>query len=459
MKYFNILLLLLILKIFPLKTKIILYNEEENIGLLKINNSMDLINLNNEILHEFESVLNNINTNIIRVLILTNFDEEESLISQDIIGKHISSLYIEKSELEKEEIKLLNKIQEFPIPIIAALKGHIIGRFFDISLICDFRICSNNTNFGYPRLSIKKLKELINIGNAKKLVLTSQIIKANEAFRIGLVNNIYEENNLLLEAKKLANIISNNDLNAIKHCKKSIDNGIKVNIDKALTFEEKFFGDCFESSGQKERMTNFLNKNNYKNDIKNIIIKSPNKLPSKKTKWYIFLAGPIQGAPEWQNQIPNINAEVILLSPRRENYENFNYSEQVNWETISLRIADIILFWIPEEKEKIKNHEYAQTTRTEFGEYLARGKKIVIGVNNNFLGRRYIQSKCEQYGIKKLHDNLNDCIIEIEQYINQYKNQATFYTSDTHFGSERALTLSQRPFKSVKEMDWKMIEN
>ena len=143
-------------------------------------------------------------------------------------------------------------------------------------------------------------------------------------------------------------------------------------------------------------MRNFINKNikNKKsNIIKNVIIKSPNNLPSRKIKWYIFLAGPIQGAPEWQNNIPNINAEVILLSPRRDNYDNFNYDEQVKWETECLRIADIILFWIPESIENIEGHDYAQTTRTEFGEYLARGKKIIIGINNIFPGKRYFESK------------------------------------------------------------------
>ena len=188
-------------------------------------------------------------------------------------------------------------------------------------------------------------------------------------------------------------------------------------------------------------MKNFLKKAGNK-ESQSIIIKSPNELPPKKNKWYIFLAGPIQGAPEWQNNIPNISNEIIWLSPRRENYDNFNYEEQVIWETNCLRIADIILFWIPEPLEIIEGRDYAQTTRTEFGEYLARGKKVIIGINNKFPRRRYFESKCKQYGIKKLYDNINDCLIEVEKYINEYKNIQTFYTSDTHFGSERAMNLS-----------------
>ena len=191
-----------------------------------------------------------------------------------------------------------------------------------------------------------------------------------------------------------------------------------------------------------------------------MIIKCPSKLPLKKTNWYIFLAGPIQGAPKWQFSIPLNNPNITWLSPRRENRDNFIYEEQVKWETDSLIISDIILFWIPEPVEKIEGRDYAQTTRIEFGEYIARGKKIIIGINKNFPGRRYFESKCKQYNIEKLHDNLEDCLKEVNEYINECnKNKNTFYTSDTHFGSERALKLSKRPFKTVEEMDWKLIEN
>lgn len=191
-----------------------------------------------------------------------------------------------------------------------------------------------------------------------------------------------------------------------------------------------------------------------------MIITCPNDVPEKKNKWYIFLAGPIQGAPEWQFSLPTLNPNIIWLSPRRKTYKNFNYIEQINWETNLLRICDIILFWIPEQIKEVKGRDYAQTTRTEFGEYIARGKKIVIGINNNFKGRTYIESKCVQYGIKNIHRNISDCINEIEQYIKECENNKNiFYTSDTHFGSERALNLSKRPFNTVEEMDWKLIEN
>ena len=95
---------------------------------------------------------------------------------------------------------------------------------------------------------------------AKQMIFTAQNIKAEEALRIGLVNAIYPQNELLNEAKKLAEIIGKNGPNAIKNSKKAINEGIDVDMDKAIEIEEKLFGDCFETSEQKDGMQNFLNK-------------------------------------------------------------------------------------------------------------------------------------------------------------------------------------------------------
>lgn len=180
-------------------------------------------------------------------------------------------------------------------------------------------------------------------------------------------------------------------------------------------------------------------------------------MPKKKTNWYVFLAGPIQGAPKWQFDMPMING-VTWLSPRRASYDNFDYDVQTSWETNNMRLSDVILFWIPEKVEDVEGRDYAQTTRTEFGEYVAKGKKVIIGIHKDFPGRRYFETKCKQYGIN-IHDNLEDTIKELKDYIKECnKVKKIYFTSDTHFGSERTLELSRRPFKTVDEMDWHMIQ-
>jgi len=188
------------------------------------------------------------------------------------------------------------------------------------------------------------------------------------------------------------------------------------------------------------------------------IVVCPKALPKKKTNWYVFLAGPIQGAPKWQFEMPHIDG-VTWLSPRRKSYDNFDYKEQVTWETNNLRLADVILFWIPEKVEEIPGRDYAQTTRTEFGEYLAKGKKVIAAIHKEFSGRRYFESKADQYGMTKIHNTVEDAIKELKKYIKECDgNPMSYVISDTHFSSDRTLELSKRPFTSVDEMDWAMVQ-
>ena len=179
--------------------------------------------------------------------------------------------------------------------------------------------------------------------------------------------------------------------------------------------------------------------------------------------WKVFLAGPIQGASNWQHSIENLFANeqysnIVFLSPRRLSYDNFNYEEQVQWEKKYMGLADVILFWIPEASEDVKGRSYAQTTRTEFGEYLARGKKIIFGAYKEFPGLRYFESKLKQYyGNKyKIHNSLEGCLKELNDYVCS-SVPTTYFISDTHFGDSRTLELSKRPYNSVETMDYDMI--
>lgn len=179
--------------------------------------------------------------------------------------------------------------------------------------------------------------------------------------------------------------------------------------------------------------------------------------------WKVFLAGPIQGAPSWQHSVENLFANeqdnnVVFLSPRRLSYDNFNYEEQVLWEKKYMALADVILFWIPEATENVEGRSYAQTTRTEFGEYLARGKKIIFGAYKEFPGLIYFESKLKQYyGNKyKIHSSLEGCLKELNDYVCS-SVPTTYFISDTHFGDSRALELSKRPYNSVETMDYDMM--
>ena len=95
---------------------------------------------------------------------------------------------------------------------------------------------------------------------AKQMIYSARNIKADEAFRIGLVNAVYTIEELLPSAEKLAASIAKNAPIAVRNCKKAINEGLDADMDQAIVIEEKLFGDCFESYDQKEGMTAFLEK-------------------------------------------------------------------------------------------------------------------------------------------------------------------------------------------------------
>jgi hypothetical protein len=122
----------------------------------------------------------------------------------------------------------------------------------------------------------------------------------------------------------------------------------------------------------------------------------------------IFLAGPIQGAPDWQSQaaeiIHDIDASIIVTSPRKDYPEGtFVYERQVDWETHFLRLAGqtgVVAFWLAAQTEETPGRAYAQTTRFELAEWKMRheyeGSKLTIGIESGFGNERYIRRRFEQ---------------------------------------------------------------
>ena len=154
------------------------------------------------------------------------------------------------------------------------------------------------------------------------------------------------------------------------------------------------------------------------------VIKSPTPV-LEKTQWTAFLAGPMNGAPSWQAQALKVAAKVgienlTLLNPRKtDRFVSGTY--QVNWETFGLRMCDVILFWIPPQAREIKPHRiYAITTRLEMAENLARGHKVIIGVDPecaDLAGIHHLVRLAKYYGVKKIHSTLEDVMLELKAWM------------------------------------------
>ena len=248
------------------------YEVEGAVGLITINSPQALNALNSQVLSELDQAFSAVDLNTVRCLILTGAGEKSFVAGADI-GEMSTLTKAEGEAFGKKGNDVFRKIESFPIPVIAAVNGFALGGGCEISLSCDIRICSENAVFGQPEVGLgitpgfggtQRLARAIGVGKAKEMIYSARNIKADEAYRIGLVNNVYPLEELIPAAKKLASIIASNAPIAVRNCKKAINDGLQVDIDSAVVIEEKLFGDCFETEDQKAGMANFLEKDKEK---------------------------------------------------------------------------------------------------------------------------------------------------------------------------------------------------
>ena len=163
---------------------------------------------------------------------------------------------------------VFRKIEELEIPVIAAVNGFALGGGCELAMCCDFRVASENAKFGQPEVGLglpgyggtQRLPRLIGEGMAKELIYTADIIGADEALRVGLVNHVVAADELMDYAKKIAKKIASKAQLAVRFCKKAINEGMQTDIDRGMTFEADLFGLCFATEDQKEGMTAFVEK-------------------------------------------------------------------------------------------------------------------------------------------------------------------------------------------------------
>lgn len=246
----------------------ITYEADGQIGIITINRPKALNALNSTVLEELDQTLNAVDLENIRCLILTGAGEKSFVAGADI-GEMSTLTKAEGEAFGKKGNDVFRKLETFPIPVIAAVNGFALGGGCEISMSCDIRICSENAVFGQPEVGLgitpgfggtQRLARLVGSGKAKEMIYGARNIKADEAYRIGLVNNVYPLEELMPAAKKLASTIARNAPIAVRNCKRAINEGLQVDMDQAIIIEEKLFGDCFESCDQREGMTAFLEK-------------------------------------------------------------------------------------------------------------------------------------------------------------------------------------------------------
>ena len=237
----------------------VVYEQKGAVGIVTISREKALNSLNSTVLEELNATFDAINLDEVRCVILTGAGQKSFVAGADI-GEMSSLTKAEGEAFGKKGNDVFLKIENFPIPVICAINGFALGGGCEIAMSCDIRICSDNAVFG----GTQRLARLVGPGMAKQMIYTARNIKADEAYRIGLVNAVYTQEELLPAAEKMAAGIAKNAPIAVRNCKKAINEGLALPMDKAVEVEEKLFGDCFETEDQKYGMAFFLDKNKEK---------------------------------------------------------------------------------------------------------------------------------------------------------------------------------------------------
>ncbi|MEM0215667.1 MAG: enoyl-CoA hydratase-related protein [Archaeoglobaceae archaeon] len=244
----------------------VLYNVEGKIGIATLNRPEKLNALDTKTREELKETIERAEKEV-RVLIITGTGKAFAA-GADIneLVKRDPLMAIEATKLGTE---LFAKIEELEIPVIAAINGLALGGGLELAMACDIRIASTNAKFGQPEINIgifpgggatQRLPRLVGMGMAKKLVLTGEMISAEEAYRIGLIEELVAPEKLMDRAKEVANKIAEKSAIAVKLAKKALNASMNTPLREGLRYEASLFSILFASEEAKKLMRDFLEK-------------------------------------------------------------------------------------------------------------------------------------------------------------------------------------------------------
>lgn len=208
------------------------------------------------------------NDDEIKAVIITGKGEKSFSVGADLnLLEELDSEAAEKIARKGKEI--CDLIEETEKVVLAAVNGHALGGGMELTLACDLRIASTRARFGQPEVSLglipgfsgtQRLPRILGIGRAKELLFTGNIIDAEEAFEIGLVNKLVTPRDLLRESKKMAEKVTEQSSRAVGMIKQAINYGYSHGCDKGKEFETISFKKCFQNEEHTERIKKMKEK-------------------------------------------------------------------------------------------------------------------------------------------------------------------------------------------------------
>ncbi len=259
-----------------MELKNLLLEIKDNIAVVAVNRPDKLNALNKDTVLELRSVFKELRSNDnIFVIILTGSGEKAFVAGADI--KELNQLdVLSAKKFSERGQEVFNYIENMNKPVIAAVNGFALGGGCELALACHIRLASENAKFGQPEVNLgiipgyggtQRLARLINSGRAMEYILTGDMIDANEAFRLGLVNHVYPQSELLIKAMEMAQKIVSKGQQAVRFAIKAVNVVDQVSAKEGQNYEASLFALCCGTEDFKEGTSAFLEKR--KPDFKN----------------------------------------------------------------------------------------------------------------------------------------------------------------------------------------------
>lgn len=247
----------------------ILLSQDQGLAIVTINRPKKLNALNKRTIEELSTALKLLDKDSsIKVIVITGSEEKAFVAGADI--SEFAHFNVENGgELAaKGQEMVFDFIENFSKPVIAAINGFALGGGLELAMACHFRVASENAKMGLPEVSLgvipgyggtQRLPQLVGKGRAMELIMTAGMISAEEALRIGLVNHIVPQNELLSSVKKIADKIMRNSSVAISGAINAVNANYRDGVN-GYQVEVSEFGKCFGTQDFKEGTTAFLEK-------------------------------------------------------------------------------------------------------------------------------------------------------------------------------------------------------
>ena len=248
--------------------KYIKFKKQDDIGRIQFNRPEKLNALNPDVFKDLEQILSCCEEDdSIRLVILTG-NEKAFVAGADI--EHMAKKDIRVSyELTDQNMRVFEKLADLPKPTIAGISGYALGAGCEAALCCDFRIAAENAILGLPEITLgiipgaggtQRLPRLVGIGPATELIFMGEMIKADRAQQIGLVNKIVPLDQLENEVNALAFKLLERPALALRAAKTALRKGLNTSLKDGLQIEQDLFCMLFGTYDQKEGMAAFIEK-------------------------------------------------------------------------------------------------------------------------------------------------------------------------------------------------------